>query len=105
VSGPGLRSVKQLISFDRDLALELSLEPLPERAPAQPARRAGKNDKNDKNDKPVAQAPSAPPARVEEPAPAPAPSTGPAGFGEDMKGGARPRVSRGHIDSTDPYAK
>jgi hypothetical protein len=103
VSGPGLRSIKQLIAFDRDLALEIALEPLPDRAPAQASRRPGKNDKSDKNDKPVAQAPSAPPARAEEPAPAPAPAAAAPGFGEDLKT-SRPRVSRGHIDSIDPYS-
>jgi hypothetical protein len=100
VSGPGLRSVKQLIAFDRDLALDIALEALPERASAQPARRTSKNDKSDR---PVAQAPSAPPARVEEPAPAPAAAPAPVGFGEDLKT-SRPRVSRGHIDSIDPYS-
>ncbi|MEY4511144.1 MAG: hypothetical protein RLZZ450_3266 [Pseudomonadota bacterium] len=100
VSGPGLRSVKQLISLDRDLSLEIALEPLPERAPAQASRRSNKNDKNEK---PVAQVPSAAPARAEEPAPAPATMPAAVGFSEDLKT-SRPRASRGHIDSTDPYS-
>ena len=98
LSGPGLRSLKQLISFERDLSLEIALEALPERAPQQASRRSSKNDK------PVAQAPSAPPPRAEEPTPAATPAPAAAGYGDDMKG-TRPRVSRGHIDSTDPYAK
>ena len=97
VSGPGLRSIKQLISFDRDQTLAIALEPLPERASAQPARRPRPNEK------PVAQAPSPTPVKVEEPAPAPSSTSGTVGFGEDLKT-ARPRVSRGHIDSTDPYS-
>jgi len=101
VSGAGLRSVKQLISFERDLALEIALEPVPERALAQPARRNTRS-----TDKPVAQqAPSPPQVRAEDPAPTPlpTPAAAPVGFGEDLKS-TRPRVSRGHIDSFDPYS-
>jgi serine/threonine-protein kinase len=98
VSGPGLRSVKQLISFDRDQTLTIALEPLPERVAAQPARRTRGNEK------PVTQAPtSSAPVKAEEPAPAANPTPAAVGFGEDLKT-ARPRVSRGHIDSTDPYS-
>ena len=97
VSGPGLRSIKQLISFDRDQTLAIALEPLPERASAQSTRRPRPNDK------PAAQTPGPTPVKVDEPAPAANPSSGTVGFGEDLKA-ARPRVSRGHIDSTDPYS-
>jgi serine/threonine protein kinase len=100
ISGPGLRPVKQLISFERDLSLEIALEPVPERSPPPPSRRSN----NNKNDKPVAQQTPSAPARTEEPAPAPNPSPSGVGYGEELKPG-RSRAGRGSIDSTDPYAK
>lgn len=42
VSGPGLRSIKQLISFDRDQTLTIALKPLPEHAPPNPHDAAGR---------------------------------------------------------------
>ena len=102
VSAPGFRSQKQLVAFNEDRVLDVSLERVPDRPAPAPARRA---QSNDKADKPVQAAVEAPAPKPEPTAPAPAPAAAPTGApGEDLKT-VRPRVTRGRIDSYDPYSQ
>jgi hypothetical protein len=104
VSASGHRPLKQLVAFDQDRVIDVVLERAPERAPPAPARRAQANDKSDKSDKP-AQAAVEPAAPKAEPVVAPsAPPASSGAPGEDLKS-VRPRVTRGRIDSNDPYSQ
>jgi serine/threonine-protein kinase len=100
ITSPGYRGQKQLIKFDQDRALEIVLERLPERAPQpQPVVRRGRS-----NEKQSAQA-AEPTAKPEQPAPAASPPSGepPAAAGDNGKD-LKPRITRGRIDSNDPYS-
>jgi eukaryotic-like serine/threonine-protein kinase len=96
VRSAGFRPVQQLVAFDQDRSLDIVLEKL-ERAPAPPPRRAHVSDKPA-----PAQAPEpAPPQAAQAPeAETVSPSDEPGGRLKTN----RARVTRGGIDSNDPYS-
>jgi eukaryotic-like serine/threonine-protein kinase len=89
----GYRPFKRLITFDRDQQLEIVLERAPQPTPRRPARAEPTAERR----------PEAVPEEPKQPTPAAADKPQQVVPGGDL-GTVRPRVKRGDIDLSDPYA-